>query len=260
MTEIKLSHLLDVAICATEAAGKHALQNRHRRTETAETFSHDVKLVLDMECQRIAEEVIASEFPHHGILGEESSRQNRAEAYEWIIDPIDGTLNYAHGFPYWCCSIAVRHNNKVLAGCVHAPEFGDYYTAHVEDAAKLNGEPIQAAGTKQLGEALVFTGLAKDFEHRRDAHLNLFRMLALNTKKLRINGAAALDLCHVAAGSCDGFFEAGIHLWDFAAAGLIAEQAGAVLSTYPQKNDSFTVLCANEHLIDGLRAIHTKCC
>ncbi len=261
MTEITLTHLLDVAICAAEAAGTHAIENKHRRTESTETFSHDVKLVLDAECQKIAEEVIASEFPDHGILGEEGIRETRAEAYEWIIDPIDGTVNYSHGFPYWCCSIAVRRNQKVLAGCVYAPEFGDYYTAHMEEPAQLNGEPINASSTRHLQDALVFTGLSKHFENENEPQFEMFRRLARNTQKLRINGAAALDLCHVAAGSRAGFFETGIYLWDFAAAGLIAEQAGASLSLYPQKNEpnGYTVLCANENLINGLCAIYPQC-
>jgi myo-inositol-1(or 4)-monophosphatase len=261
MNEITLTHLLDVAICAAEAAGKHAVANKHRRTEATGTFSHDVKLVLDAECQKIAEGVIASEFPDHGILGEEDVRQNRAQAYEWIIDPIDGTMNYTHGVPYWCCSIAVRHHHKVLAGCVYAPEFDDYYTAHIEEAAKLNGNPIKASDTRNLQDSLIFTGLSKHLETANEPQFDMFRMLALNTQKLRINGAAALDLCHVAAGSGDGFFETGIYLWDFAAAGLIAEQAGAVLSLYPQKNEpnGYTVLCANESLIAGLQVIHAKC-
>ncbi len=261
MIEISLTHLLDVAICAAEAAGKHALNNKHRRTETTETFTHDVKLVLDLECQKLAEEVIASEFPAHGILGEEEVREVADEAYEWIIDPIDGTMNYSHGFPYWCSSVAVRYNQKILAGCVYAPEFDNYYTAHIEEPAKCNGEPIKVSGTKHLQDALVFTGLSKDLDSAHDQHLNTFRMLALNTQKVRINGAAALDICYVASGASDGFFETGIYLWDYAAAGLIAEQAGATLTLYPQKNElhRYSVLCANNNLIDGLRAIYSKC-
>lgn len=260
MTEISLTHLLDVAICAADAAGRHALENKHRRTEANEVFTHDVKLVLDVECQKIAEGVIAQEFPEHGILGEENARPNGTTDYEWIIDPIDGTMNYTHGFPYWCCSVAVRRNQKVLAGCVFAPEFGQYYTAHIEQPAKLNGEPIRVAPTRHLHDALVCTGLSKHMEHARQAHFELFEMLALNTQKVRINGAAALDLCHVAAGTADGFLETSIYLWDYAAAGLIAEQAGAVLSLYPSKTDlhGATVLCANEHLIEGLRSIYTQ--
>jgi len=261
MTEISLTHLLDVAICAAEAAGNHALQNKDRRKEATETFSHDMKLVLDMECQKIAEGVIAGEFPEHGILGEEDSSPNSTAAYEWIIDPIDGTMNYTNGFPYWCNAVAVRYHDKVLAGCVFAPEFGDYFTAHIEDSAKLNGELIRVSDTEHLQDSLIFTGLSKHMESSREPHFDMFHMLALNTQKVRIAGSAALDLCNVAAGRGDGFFETSIYLWDYAAAGLIAEQAGAVLSIFPQKEipHCSTVLCSNEHLIDGLRAIHTKC-
>ena len=261
MEEIPLNHLLDTAICAAETAGKHALVNKDRRTETNEMFKHDIKLVLDVECQRIAEEVIATAFPDHGILGEEDAQPNTTTAYEWIIDPIDGTMNFTHGFPYWCCSIAVRHHDQILAGCVYAPEFDTYYTAHIEEPAKCNGEPIRVSGTETLDKAMIFTGLSKHMETSDEPHFEMFRTLALNTQKVRITGSAALDLCHVAAGSCDGFFENGIYLWDHAAAGLIAEQAGAVLSLYPEENElhGVTVLCANPNLIDGLRGIYSEC-
>ncbi len=260
MKDIPLSHLLDTAICAAETAGKHALDNKARRKETSEVFNHDIKLVLDLECQRIAEKVIASEFPDHGILGEEDAQPNSATAYEWIIDPIDGTMNYTHDFPYWCCSIAVRHHEQILAGCVYAPEFGDYYTAHIEEPAKCNGAPIHVSDARDLDKALIFTGLSKRMESADDPIFDMFRTLALDTLKLRINGSAALDLCHVAAGSCDGFLETNLYLWDHAAASLIAQQAGAVLSLYPEESElhGVTVLCANENLIDGLRDIYTK--
>lgn len=261
MKEITLTHLLDTAICAAEAAGNHALANKDRRTESNETFAHDIKLVLDVECQRIAEKMIASEFPDHSILGEEGSSPQASSEYEWIIDPIDGTMNYTHGFPYWCVSVAVRRNKRVLAGCVFAPEFNQYYTAHIEDVAKLNGEPIRVSETNQLRDAMVFTGISKHMDSSREPHFEMFKMLALNTQKVRLNGSAALDICHVAAGSSDGYFETSIYLWDYAAAGLIAEQAGATLSLYPHRNEpnGCSVLCANGHLIEGLRAIYTKC-
>jgi myo-inositol-1(or 4)-monophosphatase len=261
MTEISLTHLLDVAICAAEAAGNHALQNKDRRKEVTETFSHDMKLVLDAECQKIAEGVIAGEFPEHGILGEEDERPNSSTDYEWIIDPIDGTMNYTNGLPSWCCAVAVRLHDKVLAGCVFAPELGNYYTAHIEDVAKLNGQPIGVSETKHLQDSMVFTGLSKHRVSAREPHFEMFNLLALNCQKVRIMGCAALDLCNVASGIGDGYFETSIYLWDYAAAGLIAEQAGAVLSIYPQKEipHGATVMCTNKHLIDGLRAIYTKC-
>ena len=260
MKPIPLTHLLDVAIRAAKAAGKHALENKARRTETNETFDHDIKLVLDVECQQIAEQVIAAEFPDHGILGEEEVRPNPASAYEWVIDPIDGTLNYSHGFPVWCCSIAVRLGDQMQAGCVYAPEFDDCYTAHIESPAQLNGAPIHVSRTKQLKEAMIFTGISKHMESSHEPHFERFRTLALNTQKLRIDGSAALDLCQVAAGAGDGFFETSIYLWDHAAAGLIAERAGAVLWVHPHPTEPHgaTVLCANENLIGDLRAIYSQ--
>jgi len=261
MKDISLTHLLDVAICAAEAAGKHARDNKDRRNESNETFDHDIKLLLDVECQEFAERVIASEFPGHGILGEENAAPSTSSVYEWVIDPIDGTMNFSHGMEYWCSSVAVRHHGKIVAGCVFAPDFDAYYTAHIEEAAKLNGSPIRVSDTRHLKDAMVFTGLSKEMEKANEPHLDMFRMLALNTKKVRINGAAALDLCRVADGTCDGFFETGIYLWDYAAAGLIAEQAGAALALYPRKDEPLgaTVLSSSPNLIEGLRAIYTKC-
>jgi myo-inositol-1(or 4)-monophosphatase len=261
MKNLSPALLLDTAICAAEAAGIHAMENKDRRTETTETFSHDLKLVLDMECQKIAEEVIAREFPSHNILGEEDVRQNSAAAYEWIIDPIDGTMNYTHNFPYWCSSVAVRHNGKVVAGCVYAPESNDVYMAHIDGPAQHNGDPISVSTTGHLKDAIIFTGLSKHMVSSDEPHFEMFETLALNSQKVRINGAAALDLCHVACGSGDGYFETSIYLWDHAAAGLIAERSGAVLALYPENHEPHgcTVLCANKNLIDDLRAIYTKC-
>lgn len=261
MNDITLTHLLEVAVGAAEAAGKHALNHKERRTETNEDFAHDIKLVLDVESQKKAEAVILSEFPDHGILGEEEVTPNHSSPYEWVIDPIDGTMNYSHGFEYWCSSVAVRKNNKVIAGCVYAPDFNTLYTAHREEAAKRNGVPIQVSDTSVLNRAMIFTGLSKEMEGSSEPHLDMFRMLALNTKKVRINGAAALDLCRVADGTCDGLFETGLYLWDYAAAGLIAERAGAVMTTYPRKGvlHGATVLCSNENIIEGLRSIYTQC-
>jgi myo-inositol-1(or 4)-monophosphatase len=260
MNEISLTRLLDVAVCAAETAGKHALANKDRRTDAIKVLDHDIKLKLDVECQDIAEEVILSEFPNHGILGEEAQHPNDASTYEWIIDPIDGTMNFSHGFEYWCSSVAVRHQGKVVAGCVFAPEYNTCYTAHIEEGAKRNGELIEVTQTELLHRAMIFTGLANLSDSSNAPYFDLFRTLAGKTNKLRINGAAALDLCRVADGTCDGFFEAGIHLWDYAAAGLIAERAGAVLAIYPSPENPFgaSVLASNPHLIEGLRSIYTK--
>ncbi len=256
MSLLSLDQLLDLAVCTVRAAGRHALENKMRRKEAVATFDHDVKLVLDMECQRIAEDVILNKCPGHSILGEEGERLNESSVHEWIIDPIDGTVNYTHGLPYWCCSVAVRRCGEFIAGAVFTPEFGDLYTAHIDTAACRNGEPIRPSGTQQLKEAMIFTGL-----HQRmrgsSAHFDAFSELALKSRKLRITGSAALDICHVAAGTGDAYVEYGLNLWDHAAAGLIARKSGAALKveTCLAEPRTATVLCSTPAIIGPLERI-----
>ncbi len=247
--------LLDVCVEAARAAGGHALKNIHRREEIAQSFDHDVKLIMDSECQCVAEGIIHSHFPDHAILGEEGSIVSE-QAYEWIIDPIDGTANYTRGFPYWCCSIAVRFKNEVLAGCVFVPVLNECYTATVDDQALCNGDPIHASKVPTLGKATLFTGLTKDIDERSIA---FFGDVARAACKVRIVGAAAIDICHIASGRSDGYFEAGIYIWDVAAAGLIAARAGAVCTTWPRDEEhGIRFLCTNPHIHAAIKQIAEK--
>lgn len=259
MNEPSLSDLLEVAVNAAKAAGNHALNNKERRKETNETFDHDVKLVLDVESQKKAEEVIIKAFPDHGILGEEDATPSQTSEYEWIIDPIDGTMNFSHGFHYWCSSVAVRKDGKVVAGCVYAPDHNHCYTAHIEDVAKRNGEPIQVSDSPSLKKSLICTGLSKEIEVQPDLYFGRFQKLTLNTKKLRLMGAAALDLCHVADGTADGFFEGSIFLWDYAAGALIVERAGGKMHIFEDTEPvgSATVVASNKNIFDDLQSIYT---
>lgn len=262
MNEPLNQQLLDVCVEAARTAGLHALNNLHRREEIAQTFDHDVKLVMDSECQRVAEQIIHSRFPDHSILGEEGSISGE-HAFEWIIDPIDGTANYTRGFPYWCCSIAVRRNpanggagSEILAGCVFVPPFNECYTATADGPALCNGEPIRASDVPILGKSTLFTGLTKDIDPRT---LSFFKEAAPQFSKIRIAGAAAVDTCHVACGRSDAFFEAGLYLWDIAAAGLIAERAGAVCTVWPRDEEhGVRFLCTNHHIHPAVRALVTK--
>jgi myo-inositol-1(or 4)-monophosphatase len=254
--------LLDICIEAAHAAGAHALNNPHRREEVAQSFDHDVKLVMDSECQRVAEGVIHNYFPDHAILGEEGSIAS-SHAFEWIIDPIDGTANYTRGLPTWCSSVAVRcdpadggTSSEILAGCVFVPVLNECYTATVNGPALCNGEPIHASEIPTLGKATFFAGLTKDIDSRAIA---FFTDIAPCASKLRIIGSAAIDVCHVACGRSDGYFEAGLYLWDIAAAGLIAERAGAICTSYPRDEEhGVRYLCTNRHIHTAARELVEK--
>lgn len=241
---------------AARAAGHHALENDHRRGETIELLDHDIKLVMDGECQRIAEAIIHRAFPDHAILGEEGN-VSTDHAIEWVIDPIDGTANYARGFPYWCTSIAAQRNGQTVAGCVVIPPFGEIYTATSNGPALCNGKPIAPAGTASIDRSILYTGLTKEIDPRS---VEFFGTMARRVSKIRVVGAAAIDICHVACGRSDAYFEAGIYLWDVAAAQLIAERAGAVCTAWPRNEPhGLRFLCSVPALHDILRRDVESC-
>lgn len=255
MSVISESELLACARAAAEAAGRHAVVNRHRRREITRVVRNDVKLVLDVECQRVAESVIHGAFPEHSILGEEGERPRAEAAYEWVVDPIDGTLNFSHGLPVWCCSVAVRRGAEVVAGAVYAPDLGDLYTATLSGAALRNGEPIHVSDIADLSEAIMATGLAAKTGDRVTSH-GVFRALTQHLQRVRIMGAAAVDICHVAAGRLEGYVETSIYQWDVAAAGLIARRAGGRTEVLEELGGPrMRFLATNGHIHDAVRAI-----
>ncbi len=243
------SLLAAVAVRAASRASHHAFSHldRCRDAKCISEVEHDVKLKLDLECQNIAVETILEAFPDHTILGEEDTPETaaakRADApYEWIIDPIDGTVNFFHRNPYWCCSVAVRALDSAPAGDVPPPELrgpagavvaaavaapgqGKLFEASIDGPALCNGTPIHVSSTDDMALAMVFTGADRaEAETRRP--WRYFDRIAELSQRPRICGAAALDLCHVAMGAAEAYFEPGIFLWDIAASDLILRRAG----------------------------------
>lgn len=230
-----------IATLAARRAGEHVLANLHRRGDVNSLMRSDVKHKLDVEAQETATAVILSAFPDHAILGEETCDAPLSESDTvWIIDPIDGTINFFHGLPWWCCSVAVRFKGKTIAGAVFIPELGQLYEATFDGPALCNGEPIHVSGTDRIELSMLATGADKwDLgEHA----FKFMRKVAEIAQRPRILGAAAVDMCMVAAGKLDGYFESGIYVWDMAAAGLIVERAGGtceVLASYPKHRLAF---------------------
>ena len=232
------SSLLDCAVAAAHTAGNHALKHRDRRGEADETSHHDVKLRLDRECQDLATQAIQSVYPDHAILGEEDTASapnlsflpgkpagDAGSEYLWIIDPLDGTVNFSHGMPLWCCSVAVRRGPDVVAGAVYAPSLGELFTATADGPAMRNGSAIRPSSVTDISRALVHTGFDR-FTDTGFPSLEILNRIATAVQRPRILGSAALDICRVACGEADGYFESGVFIWDVAAAGLIAQRAG----------------------------------
>lgn len=229
-------HLLAVASHAARCAGNHVLANLNRRADVQTLLRADVKHKLDIEAQQIATTHIAAAFPDHAILGEETcDHPLPASDYLWIIDPIDGTVNFFHGLPWWCCSVAVQYRGQTVAGAVFAPELHQLYEATCEGPSRCNGQILHVSQTERLDLSILATGADK---WDLGAHsFKFMRKISEIAQRPRMLGAAALDICMVAAGRLDGYFESGIYLWDMAAAGLILTQAGGmceILKTYPK--------------------------
>lgn len=250
------SDFLDCAVRAAREAGMHALTHQDRRMEVAQVFKHDVKLNLDTECQRKAEDVIRAAYPDHAILGEEDTGTGNgdgASEYEWIVDPIDGTVNFSHGLPFWCTSIALRRGTSMQVGAIFAPELDQLFTATDESPALLNGQPLGVSDVCSLDAALITSGMDKLVDIGL-APYTILQALATQCQKVRVLGSAALDICRVAQGHADGYYEAGIYIWDVAAAGLIVNQAGGKACVLKRMNAPHRVsfIASNGHIHEAL--------
>jgi myo-inositol-1(or 4)-monophosphatase len=173
---------------------------------------------------------IRARFPEHEILSEESGLLDGHADHTWLVDPLDGTTNYAHGFPIFCVSIAYAHRGELTLGAVYDPSRDELFTAERGRGAYLNGRPIHVSEHAELVDALLVTGFPYDTEGIRN-NVGLFARFATRAQSLRRLGSAALDLCYVACGRLDGYWETRIGAWDLAAGALIAQEAGARITT-----------------------------
>ena len=242
-----------VAQQAARQAGEHVFTQLGRRSDTDRILRHDIKHKLDREAQEVATAVIRASFPDHAILGEETADAKLpASDVRWIIDPIDGTINFTHGLPLWCCSVAAQIGEQTVAGAVFAPELGLLFEAQAGGPARCNGKPLRVSDTDRLEQALIHTGADKD--NSGVTSFRFFNRIAEVAQRPRVMGSAALDICWVAAGSTDAYFEPGIYIWDMAAAGFILACAGGrceILHQYP--GYKMAVLATNGRLHEPLK-------
>ncbi len=187
---------------------------------------------------------IQSRFPTHRILSEEAGGLDGHDEHLWLIDPIDGTVNFAHGVPFFSVSIAYAHKGVVTLGAVYDPMRDEMFTAERGYSAQLNGRAIHVSSVDELVRSLMVTGFPYDAWTSKRNNLEYFGKFARMTQGVRRLGSAALDLCYVAAGRIDGYWELSLNPWDLAAGGLIAEEAGARVTTLDGRADYITPPCA----------------
>ena len=198
---------------------------------------NDFVTEVDKASEAAIIETLHTAYPDHSILAEESGADERESEYQWIIDPLDGTTNFIHGFPYYCVSIALVHRGVVTQAVVYDPTRNDLFTASRGRGAYLNERRIRVGKLDRLSDALIGTGFPFRDGQGLNAYTRLFSEMTLSCAGLRRPGAAALDLAYVAAGRLDGFFEQGIHPWDVAAGSLIVTEAGGLVGNYTGESD-----------------------
>ena len=274
MKSVSLKSALAVSINAARAAGKvmHANWHQPKRVNSAE--AHDIKLELDVQCQALIEKILAKAFPQIPVLGEEGSTGDTAAEYRWVIDPIDGTVNYFFGMPHACVSIALQRWGETssspklkigtgkksgrdgvsphrefesVVGVIYDPFTDELWATTKGQPTRLNGKIVRVSQRSKLSDCVIALGFSKSQDNLEKSLPHLSR-LARRVKKIRIMGSAALELVYVASGRLDAYIERTINLWDVAAGSLLVENAGGEFYVLPAPHGKLRMCADNGKL------------
>jgi myo-inositol-1(or 4)-monophosphatase len=224
------AHRLAAERAAIEAGA--LLQGLYGKVAAREKRPGDLVTEADSASQRRIGEILAAEFPESTLLAEEDGVQpDPANPWRWIVDPLDGTINFAHGFPFWCVSIALEHQGDLVVGVIHNPLTGQTFAATKGQGATLDGRPLRVSNAPTLRESLISTGLPTQFEPDADRTLRHLRRMSTGTHSFRRTGSAALNLAYVASGAFEVFFATKINPWDVAAGVVLIREAGGLVTS-----------------------------
>lgn len=226
-----LEHISRIAIKAAYAGGQVLLSFLGNLTQIEKKGRNDLVTEADVAAEKIIIDTVLRSFPEYGVLAEESGRQGESEL-QWVIDPLDGTTNYAHGLGLFAVSIAFCQRGTPLVGVVLNPVSGELFSAIQGQGVQLNGQPIQVSRTPVVADSLLVTGFPYNWPTCGEALLHRFHNCLRHSQGVRRLGSAALDLCFVACGRFDGFWEENLKPWDTAAGAVIATEAGGRVTDY----------------------------
>jgi myo-inositol-1(or 4)-monophosphatase len=245
---------LATAIEAVIRAGEVQLSRFGTAMRVDKKGAIDLVTEIDIQIEREFRAMIAGRFPDHVVLGEEfasSGDREATPAFCWVFDPVDGTTNYAHGLPIFCSSLALEIDGEIVVGAVYDPTRRELFTAEREQGAWLNGAPLSVSTTDALIDSLLVTGFHYGIQRDPEELVSLFREFIRTSRAVRRLGSAALDMCYVAAGRFDGYWESKIQPWDVAAGALIVTEAGGRVTTIagePFRSRAGSVLASNGHI------------
>lgn len=236
--------ILDSAIQMARASGQIQLEYFRSQKFNINTKlnAYDVVTTADRESENLIVSMIQKLYPTHGIIAEETGIRDEKSDYRWVIDPLDGTTNFSQGLPVFCVSIALEYKEETVIGVVYAPYLDELFYAIKGEGSFFNGEKIRCSNKNKLEEAVVSTGFPYDKRENPDNNIKEISKVAPRVRGLRRMGSAAIDMCYVATGYFDAYWELNLKRWDVAAGTLIAEEAGAkVFSLRDNRNHSILV-------------------
>jgi len=251
MKSVSIPSALAAAVRAALAAGKIMRDNWHLPKRVNSDEAHDVKLELDVRCQKLITKILQKAFPEISLLGEEGDSGDAKSEYRWVVDPIDGTVNYFFGMPHAAVSIALQRRQgkiyKTILGVIYDPFTDELWTATLGGKTKLNGRVVRCSKRSRVSDSVIAMGFSKSKENLAKSLPHLVR-LSRRAKKIRILGSAALELAYVASGRLDVYVERTINLWDIAAGGLMVECSGGEMFL-KELPDGRLRMCADNGLL-----------
>src|SRR5213076_1131179 len=203
-----MKHYLEIAENVAREAGKLLRDNFRQHKQINAIAAHDLKLEIDVQAQELIGKLLLEEFPAHALYGEEGIMGDQSSDHQWIVDPLDGTVNYFYGIPHFCVSIALRLHKQIVVGVIYDPIRGEMWTGQRGEVSKLNGAPIHVSDRAELAEAVISIGLAKTGE-TINTNFPLLQQMIHRVRKCRVFGSAALDMAYVACGRFDAYIETG---------------------------------------------------
>lgn len=241
-----MKHYLEAAERAARKAGESLRKNFGRAQHVNAALAHDIKLAIDVQTQELITKSLLKEFPEHALYGEEGIVGDQSSDHQWIVDPLDGTVNYFYRIPHFCVSIALRLKGEIIVGVIYDPMRDELWSAQKGEKPRLNGQHFRVSQRTELSEAVVSVGLAKT-DDTIDSNLPLLQAMIHRVRKCRVLGSAALDMAYVACGRFDAYIERGISLWDVAAGWILVETAGGSVDLRPRKDmqDKYSIVASN---------------
>ncbi|HEX8680202.1 MAG TPA: inositol monophosphatase family protein [Chthoniobacterales bacterium] len=241
-----MQDFLDLAIHAAREAGESLRQNFNQPLQVNEAAAHDIKLELDVQTQALITRILLERFPTHALYGEEGITGDQSAEYQWIVDPIDGTVNYFYRIPHFCISIALRRGEDIIVGVIYDPMRNELWATRAGEQSTLNGVPFRVSARTELSDAVVSVGFSKS-DATITAALPLLTDMVRRVRKCRMQGSAALDMAYVACGRFDAYIEHMISLWDVAAGILLVQNAGGAVDLRPRPDakDKFSIVAWN---------------